>query len=539
MAAPEPQLEGRVIAGNFRIERLLGRGAMGQVYLAEQISLGKKVAIKVLHRHLQGDEALAKRFQREAKAASSLNHPNSLQIIDFGQAQSGELFIAMELLSGRDLANVIHKEFPLPIERMVRIMTQVLAALDEAHAQNIIHRDLKPENIMIVDGRRERDFVKVCDFGIAKIQDAKSDGDSGTITMAGVVCGTPEYMSPEQCRGEKLDGRSDLYAAGVILYQMSTGQLPFTAESALGIVTKHLTETPVPPTQRAPQLAIDARLEQLILDAMQKDRERRPRTAFEMREKLETLLRGHTGSQRVPSEVARAATITTGSVPPAAPSPTLAGELVGSGELDAVPRRNGARVAGVALVLVGVAAGGFLVMRRSSSPQTQPAPVAAAQPQPAPKIEAPPPAPPPAPVETQPAAQPAPEKPTEPPPEKPRHEKKAARHEKKTVATGATNPKPVETTPAAEVPKPQGSPAQAAYKEGMALFDQGRPRDAIPKLQEAVHMDAGYADAYKALGRAFSRTGESDNAKKAYRRYLELRPNASDKVFIQSIIGDK
>ena len=537
MAAPEPQLEGRVIAGNFRIERLLGRGAMGQVYLAEQMSLGKKVAIKVLHRHLQGDEALAKRFQREAKAASSLNHPNSLQIIDFGQAQSGELFIAMELLSGRDLSTVIHKEFPLSLDRMVRIMTQVLAALDEAHAQNIIHRDLKPENIMIVDGRRERDFVKVCDFGIAKIQDAKSDGDSGTITMAGVVCGTPEYMSPEQCRGEKLDGRSDLYAAGVILYQMATGQLPFTAESALGIVTKHLTETPVPPTQRAPQLGIDGNLEKLILEVMQKDREQRPRTAFEMREKLESLLRGRTGSHRVPSDVARAATITTSPTMPA-PSPTLAGELVGSGELDAVPRRNGARIAGVALVLVAAAGAGILFMRKGAAPQTQPAPIAAAQPQPAqPKVEPmPPPPPEPTPANTTP---PVVEKPPEPVVEKtPRHEKKAVKKEKKTVATGATNAKPLEAAPA-EVPKPQGSPAQAAYKEGMALFDQGRPRDAIPKLQEAVHMDAGYADAFKALGRAYSRIGESDAAKKAYRRYLELRPNAGDKVFIQSIIGDK
>src|SRR5262249_6717239 len=293
-------------------------------------------AIKVLHRHLQGDEALAKRFHREAKAASSLNHPNSLQIIDFGQSDQGELFIAMELLSGRDLANVIHQDFPLPLERVVRIMTQVLSALDEAHAQNIIHRDLKPENIMIMDRRGERDFVKVCDFGIAKIQDAKSDGSSGTITMAGVVGGTPADMSTEQCGGEQLDGRSDLYAAGVILYQISTGQLPFTAESALGIVTKHLTETPVPPTQRAPQLGIDARLEGVILEAMQKDRERRPRTAFEMREQLEALLRGRTGSQqRVPSEVARAMTITTGPTLPA-PSPTLAGELVGSGEMDVV-----------------------------------------------------------------------------------------------------------------------------------------------------------------------------------------------------------
>src|SRR5205807_2481397 len=131
----------------------------------------------------------------------------------------------MELLAGRDLGNILAAEFPLPIERIVRVMGQVLSALDEAHAQGIIHRDLRPENIMIVDRRGERDFVKVCDFGIAKIQDAKSESNGGTITMAGVVCGTPEYMSPEQCRGEKLDGRSDLYSAGVILHQMVTGSV--------------------------------------------------------------------------------------------------------------------------------------------------------------------------------------------------------------------------------------------------------------------------------------------------------------------------
>src|SRR5262249_49750211 len=154
------------------------------------------------------------------KAASTLNHPNSLQIIDFGQAAEGELFIVMELLDGVDLAKIIQRDFPLALARVVHIMGQVLSALDEAHANGIIHRDLKPENIMVVGRRGVTDFVKVCDFGIAKIQDPKSDHRTSTLTMAGVVCGTPEYMSPEQCRGDKLDGRSDLYSVGVILYQM-------------------------------------------------------------------------------------------------------------------------------------------------------------------------------------------------------------------------------------------------------------------------------------------------------------------------------
>src|SRR5262245_60188684 len=161
-------LLGQVVAGNFRIQKLLGSGAMGNVYRAEQLSLGKAVAVKVLHQHLMSDEKLVWRFQREAKAASRLNHPNSIQIIDSGEDAQGTLFIAMELLAGRDLAQVLRDEFPLPLPRVVRIMTQVLSALDEAHAHGVIHRDLKPGNIMLVEHRGEPDFVKVCDFGIAK-----------------------------------------------------------------------------------------------------------------------------------------------------------------------------------------------------------------------------------------------------------------------------------------------------------------------------------------------------------------------------------
>ena len=161
-------LVGQVVGGNFRIERLIGSGATGNVYQAEQLSLGKAVALKVLHPHLMNDDKLVRRFQREAKSASRLNHPNSVQIIESGEDSNGTLFIAMELLSGRDLAQVIRDEFPLPVPRMVHIMSQVFAALDEAHAHGLIHRDLKPSNIMLIERRDEPDFVKVCDYGIAK-----------------------------------------------------------------------------------------------------------------------------------------------------------------------------------------------------------------------------------------------------------------------------------------------------------------------------------------------------------------------------------
>ena len=273
-AEPDPLL-GRVIAGNFRIEKLLGAGAMGNVYKAEQLSLGKAVAVKVLHAHLMSDEKLVLRFKREAKSASLLNHPNSIQIIDSGQDRDGTLYIAMELLSGRDLAHVIRDDFPLSLPRIVRIMSQVLSALDEAHAQGVIHRDLKPSNIMLIERRGERDFVKVCDFGIAKAAINEKDDRENMLTIQGLVCGTPEYMAPEQARGEVLDGRADLYAAAVILFQMVTGDIPFKGDTPMAIVSRHLVEAPALPSRRRSDVPIPPALDALILRGMEKNRELR------------------------------------------------------------------------------------------------------------------------------------------------------------------------------------------------------------------------------------------------------------------------
>src|SRR5262245_28886149 len=246
---------------------------MGKVYLAEQTNLGKQIAIKVLHANMAGDPSLEKRFHREARAASMLSHPNIVQTVDYGN-DTGILYIAMELLAGRDLRKVIRDEWPLGGERIAHLVGQVLSALDEAHAKGLVHRDLKPENVMLIDVRGEADFVKVCDFGIAKVQ-SERDGDSSAITTAGMVCGTPEYMSPEQARGDPLDGRSDLYSVAVILYHMVAGELPFRAESALGVVTKHLMEPPVPPSKKRPGAVIAPPLEALIMRGLEKDREKR------------------------------------------------------------------------------------------------------------------------------------------------------------------------------------------------------------------------------------------------------------------------
>ena len=279
----------RVIAGNFRIEKLLGSGAMGNVYKAEQLSLGKAVAVKVLHAHLMGDEKLVLRFKREAKSASLLNHPNSIQIIDSGQDKDGTFYIAMELLAGRDLAHVIRDDFPLSLPRIVRIMTQVLSALDEAHAQGVIHRDLKPSNIMLIERRGETDFVKVCDFGIAKAAQNEKDDRENMLTIQGLVCGTPEYMAPEQARGEQLDGRADLYAAAVILFQMVTGDIPFKGDTPMAIVSRHLVEAPATPSRRRSDVPIPPALDALILKGMEKSREMRFPTALAFREALEEI----------------------------------------------------------------------------------------------------------------------------------------------------------------------------------------------------------------------------------------------------------
>ncbi|MDX2015205.1 MAG: protein kinase [Myxococcaceae bacterium] len=276
---------GKTIAGKYRVEQMIGEGGMGKVYKATQLALDKPVVLKVLRQALLGDERTVARFQREAKAASRLNHPNSISVLDFGQADDGAMFIAMEYVQGKDLHQILSREWPLPESRVMRIMSQVLSALADAHSVGVVHRDLKPENIMVSQGRSEPDFVKVLDFGIAKIIDGTED-EGPALTRAGFVCGTPEYMSPEQARGAKLDHRSDLYAVGVILYQLVSGLLPFDSDTAVGFATKHLTEIPPPPTKRRPEARVSPAMERLIMKALSKNPDERPQTAEQFRAEL-------------------------------------------------------------------------------------------------------------------------------------------------------------------------------------------------------------------------------------------------------------
>jgi serine/threonine-protein kinase len=287
-------LIGRTLGGKFVLEAKLGAGGMGAVYRARQIALEKTVAIKVLHPGMASDETFVERFRREARAASRLDHPNSLRVFDFGGESDGLLYLAMEYLEGTDLLSFVARHGGLSPGTIVDLISQVLAALSVAHEMNVLHRDLKPDNIMVVRSRGDDgqlvDVVKVCDFGIAKIVEpspvasSPSEGPRKKHTTAGIIIGTPEYMSPEQARAQPLDGRSDLYSVGVVLYELLTGSVPFDAATPLDIVLKHISEPPPRPSTRAAN--VDHRLEAICLKALEKDPADRFQSAREMRQAL-------------------------------------------------------------------------------------------------------------------------------------------------------------------------------------------------------------------------------------------------------------
>jgi len=239
-------LLGQTLAGRYAIQKKLGEGGMGAVYLATHTLLDKQVALKVLHGEFARKPDLVERFMQEAKAASRIRHENVIDISDFGSTPEGLVFFAMELLKGHDL----HEEVArarlagqlLPWERSKRIFLQICSALSAAHAQGIIHRDLKPENVYLVEFLGEPDFVKLLDFGIAKLTEVDEGGRK--LTKTGMLFGTPEYMSPEQARGEQVDHRVDIYAMGCILFQLVSGRVPFEADNFMGVLSLHLTEPP-------------------------------------------------------------------------------------------------------------------------------------------------------------------------------------------------------------------------------------------------------------------------------------------------------
>jgi tRNA A-37 threonylcarbamoyl transferase component Bud32 len=284
LLAADRGMIGRDIIGQYVIRSKIGEGGMGEVYLAEQPAIGRHVAIKVLHagmvRTSEGNGEGIERFRNEAKAAARLESPHIVQIYNWGELDDGTLFMAMEYLSGVTLASMLRERGQLEPELVVHIGKQICSALTEAHAAGIVHRDLKPSNIMMIERGGDRHFAKVLDFGVAKLEGAD-------ITRSGALFGTPQYMSPEQLQAGQIDGRSDLYALGVILFELLAGKPPFTSPTAIGFITLHLNEPPPSLPKTVPRA-----LAAVILGLLAKDPDERPRDAASAAQQLDAAMSG-------------------------------------------------------------------------------------------------------------------------------------------------------------------------------------------------------------------------------------------------------
>jgi serine/threonine-protein kinase len=283
---PVDPLVGRTFDEKYRLDSRLGEGGMGTVYRATHLLIERPVAVKVLNPRLVTDESARERFRREARAAGRLQHSNAVAVTDFGETRDGLVYIVMELLEGRPLREVMAREAPLDPARAVSLMLQAAAAVAAAHDAGVIHRDLKPGNIFVVQRPNAPHIVKVLDFGIAKLGSDTTDGVNpiNTLTGAGVMIGTPRYMSPEQCDGAQLTPSSDVYSLGVILYEMLTGQTPFTGATPLALALKHSSEPPR--SLREHVATIPPALEEVVLRALAKDPLERPQDAGEFRREL-------------------------------------------------------------------------------------------------------------------------------------------------------------------------------------------------------------------------------------------------------------
>lgn len=284
-------LIGKELLGQFRIVERIGRGGMGEVYKAEQPAMDRLVAIKILHSKLAARQDLVSRFRREARAMSRLSHPNTARVFLYGQLEeSNQLYIVMEYLDGIDLARHVRRHGPMEATRAAKVMIQVLGALEEAHSVGVIHRDLKPENILLGTRGGLPDFPKVLDFGLAKVHETRPRPGSLVLTREGMIFGTPEFMSPEQARGKVLDAKSDVYSAGLIFYELVTGQLPFPKCKPMEYIAHHIHTEPVPITERVPGLDIPPVLKPIVAMALEKDLAKRYQSAREFGEALKTVL---------------------------------------------------------------------------------------------------------------------------------------------------------------------------------------------------------------------------------------------------------
>jgi eukaryotic-like serine/threonine-protein kinase len=370
---------GTVVSDRYRLVRLLGEGASGRVYEARQ-AVGRserRVAVKVLHLKNADNPKLVKRVEREIEIACSLEHPSTIRVFDFGETSDGRPFVVMEFIDGAPLATVLHEEGALPLERTVGIFSQVCGALQEAHDRGIVHRDLKPENIMLMQVGGQQDLVKVLDFGIAK-QIAPGAGPETIITDHGMVVGTPEYMSPEQFSGGSLDPGTDIYALGVMAYEMLTGRLPFHAEDLLEWAKSHAIDPPPPFDQAGAGGRVPDAAEAAVMHALAKRPEARPPSAAAFYAELAAALPGDTppplGRASSPPPPTRKVERRPAPPPPEPeprrPTTTLPMDFGAS-----VRRRKRLLIAGVALLVLGAVAAAVLLLFGVPGSQRAPPPL--------------------------------------------------------------------------------------------------------------------------------------------------------------------
>jgi serine/threonine-protein kinase len=360
---------GTLIEGRYRVVRKLAAGGMGEVYQVEHIQLGKPMAVKVMRPEFSRDAQFVARFKREAIATTRVGQLNIVDISDFGQTEGGHFYFVMEYLDGETLARDVRRGGAMPAGRAVAVSLQVAQALASAHALGVVHRDLKPENIMLLQLPRQPDFVKVLDFGVAKM--ASAPGEAGH-TAAGVVVGTPKYMSPEQAKGLAVDARADIYALGLILYELVTGRPTFTGATMSVLMLNQCTEAPAP-LEPGPVSEVPVQLEELIFQMLQKEPEARPQTMDEVAECLASLdakLKAGLPSRSAPRAVATPSL-------PRIPTTAMGGheETQAEGRPSSLVRANGTRRAlgwlwltiGGTVTAAGL--GGGLYLRASPGPE--------------------------------------------------------------------------------------------------------------------------------------------------------------------------
>jgi serine/threonine-protein kinase len=494
-----------LIGDRYELSTEIGRGASGTVWEAWDRHSSRLVAVKVFHASVLASGLGRRRFLREAELASTLGHPCCVDVLGHGEDDQGRAYVVMERLFGTTLAARLRERETLPQLEAIGLIAQVLDAVGAAHAVRIVHRDLKPANVMLIDAEGQRDAVKVCDFGLAKVIDfdtlSREHGDeedvdlSSLSTELGDICGTPEYMAPEQARGEIIDGRADLYSAAVILYHALVGRPPFKSRSPLAVISMHLSAPPPRPSALRPDLDIYPPLESLILRALSKDRAERPSAAAVFRADLLQIGRDYARRNRsvrgsVPVDGRSQATLTDGASGSARRwrAPAVA---VGLSALAAMAAIHVGRQVVSHAARSAPAAG----VGEPSAPRDSPAPRSS------PSVSGP-----------------------AIPPTSARQE--AAPAVRRAVRHPRAEPPPGEVAPVSSL---------AAAEERLGA---GRIAEACALGQVAVEAQPRSAAAWQFVGRCRMRLGERDRASAAFRRYLELAPGASDAPFVRAILEE-